>query len=364
MRPLTRSCFLLLALGRLFLLAFPVLLGICPRSRWRPPFPLHALALIPLFLAKVRLSPTLTLSSLMIWCFEQMALFLFLLARAAAAFLPTALSVALRPLFPFWQAQYAQVFPLKPASFCTLFAGLSSTNKSAISLLLSDSRSVLATLSSPPSFLLSQTLWQIWQELYSLSSCFIRLQWVPGHSFLPGNDAADELARRGVFHLRTPLSLVVSLLLSLVSTLVFSRTGGILSHRSSLTLRFPRFPPRNLCSLVMLAVFSLVYTATDTAFFWVFIFLGLAESRMLPAVPVDTRPRTSLISFCTVQLRTVCAAHSLATLWLFTTSGPDPGELPGSWGSMVFRHAPILRKGSFKQQQQQIEKKCFDGWSA
>ena len=29
-------------------------------------------------------------------------------------------------------------------------------------LLLSDSRSVLATLSSPPPFLLSQTLWQIW----------------------------------------------------------------------------------------------------------------------------------------------------------------------------------------------------------
>ena len=35
-------------------------------------------------------------------------------------------------------------------------------------LLLSDSRSVIATLSSPPSFLLSQTLWQIWQVLSSL----------------------------------------------------------------------------------------------------------------------------------------------------------------------------------------------------
>ena len=63
-------------------------------------------------------------------------------------------------------------------------------------LLLSDSRSVLATLSSPPPFLLSQTLWQIWQELSTLS-CSIRLQWVPGNTFLPGNDTADELARRG-----------------------------------------------------------------------------------------------------------------------------------------------------------------------
>ena len=39
------------------------------------------------------------------------------------------------------------------------------------------------------------------------------------------------------------------------------------------------------------------------------------------------------------------------------TSGPDPGELPGFWGSMVFRHDPIPRKGSGKQQQQQREKK-------
>ena len=61
---------------------------------------------------------------------------------------------------------------------------------------------------------------------------------------------------------------------------------------------------------------------------------------------MDTRPRIPLISFCTVQLRTLCAVHSLATLCLSTSSGPDPGEFFGFWGFMVFRHALITRKGS------------------
>ena len=89
-------------------------------------------------------------------------------------------------------------------------------------LLLSDSRSVLAALSSPPSFLLFQTLWQIWQELSYLSSCFIRRQWVPGHSFLQGNKTTDELARRRVLLAPSAIPCSLSPLVSRIHSRLFS----------------------------------------------------------------------------------------------------------------------------------------------
>ena len=53
-----------------------------------------------------------------------------------------------------------------------------------------------------------------------------------------------------------------------------------------------------------------------------------------------------LISFCTVQLWTFCAARSLVTLCLSTTSGPCSEELHGFLGYVVFHHTTIPRKGS------------------
>ena len=201
----------------------------------------------------------------MMWYFGQTALFLFLLARAAPAYLPTALSVSLRPLFPFRQAQYVQVFPLKPAPFCTLFAGLGSTNKSAIFLLLFHYLTLI--LSSPPCPLLHLSSYL---KLCGRSgrNCLLFPPVLSGYNGSPDTRFSRGTTRLtslpdGECYLRSPQSLVVSLLLSLA----FSRTGGVLFHRSILTHRFPRFPLRNLCSLVMLAVSSLVFAAMDTAFF-------------------------------------------------------------------------------------------------
>ena len=141
------------------------------------------------------------------------------------------------------------MFLLKPVPFCKLFAGLGSTNRSAPSLfLLSDSRSVLVTFSSP-------CFWKIWQDLSSLTYT-IGLQWVFGHSFHLANVAADEQARRRALLLLSPIPCSLSPVISR-STFHFSRTGGVLSHLNFSTQRFPRFPLRNLCSLV--------FTASDLA---------------------------------------------------------------------------------------------------
>ena len=83
----------------------------------------------------------------------------------------------------------------------------------------------LANLSSPPSFLLPQSLWHILQELFSLSSCTIRLRWVPDTLFSWKTTRLISWPD-GERYSCSLQSLVVSLILSLVFTLVFSRTGA------------------------------------------------------------------------------------------------------------------------------------------
>ena len=165
-----------------------------------------------------------------------MALFIFLLAKAALSYLPTALPVALRPLFPFRQAQYVQVFPLKPAPSCKLFAGLSSTNKSAIffsylTLFLFSTRCLFLHLS----FYLN----------LSGRNCLFSSSVLSGYNGSPDTHFSRGRTRLmswsdGERYLCPLQSLVVSLLLSLVSSVIFSRIQSslFLDWRRSVSSKF------------------------------------------------------------------------------------------------------------------------------
>ena len=143
-----------------FSLALPFLLGIFPPSLWSAPLPLHALALISLSLAKMRLSLTLTFSLLMIWCSGQTALFIFLLAKNGSSILANCSLCGTKATLSFSAGTVCSSFS---AEACTILQALCWSRQHQqvchfSSLLLSDSHSVLATLSSPPSFLLPQSL--------------------------------------------------------------------------------------------------------------------------------------------------------------------------------------------------------------
>ena len=142
------------------------------------------------------------------------------------------------------------------------------------------------------------------------------------------------------------LSVILCSLSPLISHIyfcLFSDWRRAFSSNSS-THRFPKFSLRNLCSLVALAVPSLIFAETDTAYCLALISLELVKSKILHAAPVFIRPRTSLISSCTVQLWRLCSSLtgnslSLYDLWC------RPWRVAGFWDSIVFCHAPILRKG-------------------
>ena len=72
--------------------------------------------------------------------------------------------------------------------------------------------------------------------------------------------------------------------------------------------------------------------------------LESAESKILYTLPAAIRPRTSLISVCNVQLRTLCAARSLVTLCLSTTFGPSSEELLVSVAPWSSAMSPSLER--------------------
>ena len=213
-------------------------------------------------------------------------------------------------------------------------------------LLLSDSRSVLATLFSPPSFLLSQTLWQIWQELSSLSSCYIRLQWVPGHSFLPGND------RRGALLAPSAIPCSLSPLTSRIHSRLFSDWRRTVSSKyldtqvPSISTEELVFPSHACCVLSRLRCngHSLLLSSYLSR-------IGRIENSSCSACGHPSQDISYLFLHCpaTNSLRRSLFGDSLSLYDLWSR----PWGVARLLGLHGIPPCPIPRKGSGNQQQQQ-----------
>ena len=152
----------------------------------------------------------------------------------------------------------------------------------------------------PLPYLTPKSLSNTQSLLNSLSqSKVVHLQWISGHSSLPGNDLADSLAKAGAS--LDPSSISVSLTplissqrLSLYTSWRRSVQSGFFNHQIPTVSPEELTLPRSArCAL------SLVYAATGTALSLTPISIGLVEPRLLLAATVVLNHRISHISCST-----------------------------------------------------------------
>ena len=103
-------------------------------------------------------------------------------------------------------------------------------------LFLTDSQSALSILSSVPTYLLPESLWNVWSLASSLSNnTTLSFQWVPGHAGLPGNEKADFFAKTGA---SLPTDAIPSLLLPVIAKIRYSQYRNWRRHISHSHLNF------------------------------------------------------------------------------------------------------------------------------
>ena len=213
-------------------------------------------------------------------------------------------------------------------------------------LFLTDSQSALSVLSSAPSYLLPESLWNVWSLASSFSNnTTLSFQWVPGHAGLLGNEKVDLLAKTGA---SLPTDAIPSPLPPVITKVRYSQYRNWRRHisHSHLNFQVPEVSSKKLLLSRSIHMSSSVFAAMVTVFFYLHIFTGSVGRRILIVVFVDTLYRTSIISSLTVLLLHLFPNLSLAPLSLFLIYGPDLGVWPDCWVSAEFLRAPIPRKGS------------------
>ena len=260
-----------------------------------------------------------------------MALSLFLSTKRDPASLETALFVA---TLPYALSPESSSFSVKACAILQAHRWSRQHHQDCHYFsLLSDSHFVLAKLST--SVLLFISYFLAGTTFYFLILRYQATMVLVSHFF-------QRMARPinwpgGVRCSSHPLSRVASFLLTLVSTLFFSRNGDAQSQQNSSTQKSPQYLRRNLCSLVTLTASSLVFAGTQLLLHSCFPKIKnrscSAGNRPIPIIYQDT---TNFILHAP-------ATDSLRRSLFGDYSCPGLGELPDFWGSMVSRHVTISR---------------------
>ena len=162
----------------------------------------------------------------------------------------------------------------------------------------------------------------------------------------PGNDAADELARRGALLALSAIPCSPSPLISLTHSSLFLDWRRTVSskffdtHASLISTEELVLPRHARCVLSRLRCngHSLLLSC--------YLFrIGRIKNPCYSACRHSFQDTSYLILHCPA---TDFSRRSLFgdSLFFFAISGPGLEKFPRFWGSMVLRHAPIPRKGS------------------
>ena len=183
-------------------------------------------------------------------------------------------------------------------------------------LFQTDSRLALSILSSAPSYLLPESLWNVWSLASSLSNdTTLKFQWIPGHAGLPGNEKADLLAKAGASLSTDAIPCPLPPVVAKVRYFQYHNWRRHIS-RFYLSHQVPEVSSEELLLFALFAVSFPVFAAITTVFFYLHIFTESVGRRILLVVPVDTLYRTSIISSSTVLRKSIFGSSlSILDLW-------------------------------------------------
>ena len=165
----------------------------------------------------------------------------------------------------------------------------------------------------------------------------------PGHSFLPGNDSVDELARRGALLAPSATPCSLSPLISRIHSCLFSDWRRIVSSEFFDTQISSIFTEE----LVLFCHARCVLTRLRCNGHSLLLSSYLSRIGRIENSSCSACGHPS--SHSALSSYGIFAPLALWRLSVSTASGPGSREFPGFWGFMVFRDAPIPRKGSGNQ---------------